>query len=122
MLATTIKANKYLELWKMSKALLKLLKAFYSPEFYVLSLKFPLRKHRTIMSNAENATAKHVDGVEDNRLVEAQQMSPDELLDAEKSLKRKLDIRLLLCVWVIFVMNYLDRVWPQLSKIRLGFN
>lgn len=54
--------------------------------------------------------AKHVEGFEQNRLVEAQQMSPEELLEVEKSLKRKLDIRLLFCVWVIFVMNYLDRV------------
>lgn len=62
------------------------------------------------MSTTEKEPAKHVEGVEDNRLAEAQQMSPEELLDTEKSLKRKLDIRLLFCVWVIFVMNYLDRV------------
>lgn len=53
---------------------------------------------------------KHVEGPEENRLTEAQEMSPEELLNVEKSLKRKLDIRLLACVWVIFVMNYLDRV------------
>jgi hypothetical protein len=46
----------------------------------------------------------------DLKHVEGRQMSPEELLDAEKSLKRKLDIRLLFCVWVIFVLNYLDRV------------
>ncbi|PLB44933.1 MFS general substrate transporter [Aspergillus steynii IBT 23096] len=44
-----------------------------------------------------------------NRLATAQQMSPEEFAIAEKRLKRKLDVRLLLCVWVIFVMNYLDR-------------
>ncbi|KAH6951268.1 major facilitator superfamily domain-containing protein [Ilyonectria sp. MPI-CAGE-AT-0026] len=44
-----------------------------------------------------------------NRLATAQNMSEEEFLDAEKSLKRKLDLRLLGCVWVIFVMNYLDR-------------
>lgn len=45
-----------------------------------------------------------------NRLTLAQNMSEEEFLDAEKKLKRKLDLRLLLCVWIIFVMNYLDRV------------
>ncbi|OAA66556.1 MFS transporter [Niveomyces insectorum RCEF 264] len=45
----------------------------------------------------------------DNRLAPAQLMSEEEFLDAEKRLKRKLDIRLLFCVWLIFVMNYLDR-------------
>ncbi|KAK1142327.1 hypothetical protein N8T08_007878 [Aspergillus melleus] len=44
-----------------------------------------------------------------NRLATAQQMSQEDFTAAEKCLKRKLDIRLLLCVWVIFVMNYLDR-------------
>lgn len=27
-----------------------------------------------------------------------------------KKLKRKLDVRLLACMWLIFIMNYLDRV------------
>lgn len=45
-----------------------------------------------------------------NRLAPAQAMSEEEFLDAEKKLKRKLDIRLLACVWLIFVLNYLDRV------------
>lgn len=45
-----------------------------------------------------------------NRLAPAQMMSPEEFSAAEKRLKRKLDVRLLVCVWVIFVMNYLDRV------------
>lgn len=45
-----------------------------------------------------------------NRLAPAQQMSPEELEDIEKKLKRKLDLRLLACVWLIFVLNYLDRV------------
>lgn len=47
---------------------------------------------------------------ESNRLAPAQMMSPEEFAAVEKRLKRKLDIRLLVCVWVIFVMNYLDRV------------
>jgi hypothetical protein len=47
---------------------------------------------------------------EDNRLAPAQVMSEEEFLDAEKKLKKKLDTRLLACVWLIFVMNYLDRV------------
>ncbi|GAB1196601.1 hypothetical protein APSETT444_005874 [Aspergillus pseudonomiae] len=44
-----------------------------------------------------------------NRVAAAQQMSPEEFAAAEKSLKRKLDVRLLLSVWIMFVMNYLDR-------------
>ncbi|KAF3026504.1 hypothetical protein E8E14_013484 [Neopestalotiopsis sp. 37M] len=44
-----------------------------------------------------------------NRLAVAQGMSEEEFLDAEKTLKRKLDVRLLACFWLIFVMNYLDR-------------
>lgn len=50
------------------------------------------------------------DGIEDNRLAPAQAMSGEEFAAAEKSLKRKLDMRLLAAVWLIFVMNYLDRV------------
>ncbi|KAF7547235.1 hypothetical protein G7Z17_g7870 [Cylindrodendrum hubeiense] len=46
---------------------------------------------------------------ENNRLAPAQLMSEEEFLDAEKKLKRKLDLRLLACVWLIFVLNYLDR-------------
>ncbi|KND88218.1 putative transporter [Tolypocladium ophioglossoides CBS 100239] len=46
---------------------------------------------------------------EDNRLATAQMMSEEAFLDAETRLKRKLDLRLLACVWLIFVMNYLDR-------------
>ncbi|KAM5356738.1 hypothetical protein ACJ41O_003384 [Fusarium nematophilum] len=49
------------------------------------------------------------DAQSQNRLAPAQLMSPDEFLEAEKSLKRKLDMRLLACVWLIFVLNYLDR-------------
>ncbi|CAG8264862.1 unnamed protein product [Penicillium salamii] len=60
---------------------------------------------------------KHVEGPEENRLTEAQEMSPEELLNVEKSLKRKLDIRLLACVWVIFVMNYLDRNNISAAKV-----
>jgi len=45
-----------------------------------------------------------------NRLALAQAMSPEELTAAEKRLKRKLDFRLLLVVWIIFIMNYIDRV------------
>jgi hypothetical protein len=45
-----------------------------------------------------------------NRLAHAQGLSPEEFLAVEKKLKRKLDLRLLACTWLIFVMNYLDRV------------
>lgn len=48
--------------------------------------------------------------IEQNRLALAQVMSGEEFLHAEKKLKRKLDMRLLACVWLIFVLNYLDRV------------
>jgi hypothetical protein len=47
---------------------------------------------------------------ETNRLALAQNMSAEEFVTAEKELKRKLDIRLLACVWFIFILNYLDRV------------
>ncbi|KAF5005261.1 hypothetical protein FDECE_8247 [Fusarium decemcellulare] len=47
--------------------------------------------------------------LDQNRLAPAQAMSEEEFLDAEKKVKRKLDIRLLACVWLIFVLNYLDR-------------
>lgn len=53
---------------------------------------------------------KDADDPSSNRLALAQQMSPEELEDVEKKLKRKLDLRLLACVWLIFVFNYLDRV------------
>lgn len=45
-----------------------------------------------------------------NRLALAQMMGPEEFRLAEKKLKRKLDIRLLAVMWLIFVLNYLDRV------------
>lgn len=62
------------------------------------------------------AEQKHGDATEleypteGNRLQAAQDMTEAEFLAAEKKLTRKLDLRLLACVWVIFVMNYLDRV------------
>lgn len=45
-----------------------------------------------------------------NRLALAQNLSPEEFAIAEKKLKRKMDLRLLACMWLIFVLNYLDRV------------
>lgn len=45
-----------------------------------------------------------------NRLALAQALSPEDFAAAEASVKKKLDVRLLLTVWVIFIMNYLDRV------------
>lgn len=47
---------------------------------------------------------------ETNRLALAQNMTMEEFAAAEKKLKRKLDIRLMFPMWLIFVMNYLDRV------------
>lgn len=49
-------------------------------------------------------------GLEPDRLTPARTMTPEQFALAEKRLKKKLDMRLLLCVWIIFVMNYLDRV------------
>ncbi|RDW64563.1 uncharacterized protein DSM5745_09974 [Aspergillus mulundensis] len=57
------------------------------------------------------------EGVENNRLAPAQLMSPDEFAAVEKRLKRKLDIRLMLSIWVIFVMNYLDRNNISAAKV-----
>lgn len=45
-----------------------------------------------------------------NRLAPAQSMSEEEFTAVEKKLKRKLDVRLMTMVWLIFVLNYLDRV------------
>ncbi|KXT14856.1 hypothetical protein AC579_4089 [Pseudocercospora musae] len=44
-----------------------------------------------------------------NRLGQAQQMSDEEFLDAEKRLKRKLDVRLMATLLFIYILNYLDR-------------
>lgn len=57
---------------------------------------------------------------EGNRLQAAQDMTEAEFFAAEKKLTRKLDLRLLACVWVIFVMNYLDRVRPVLRQTPLS--
>lgn len=57
------------------------------------------------------------DEVQENRLAPAQALSEEEFLEAEKSLKRKLDMRLLAAVWLIFVMNYLDRVRTHLFSV-----
>lgn len=48
--------------------------------------------------------------LEDNRLAIAQHMSTEKFLETEKKLKRKLDVRLLACIWLILILNYLDRV------------
>lgn len=58
--------------------------------------------------------------MEGNRLQAAQDMTEEEFLAAEKKLTRKLDLRLLACVWVIFVMNYLDRVRLMLRQTPLN--
>lgn len=63
----------------------------------------------------EKAIAHQIENADDastldNRLAQAQRMSEEEYLDAEKRLKRKLDIRLMAAIWVIYVLNYLDRV------------
>lgn len=53
----------------------------------------------------------------DNRLLPAQNMTEEEFLEAEKKLRRKLDSRLLLTMWFIFVLNYLDRVSAWISPL-----
>ncbi|KAL5046492.1 hypothetical protein BDW71DRAFT_197443 [Aspergillus fruticulosus] len=54
---------------------------------------------------------------QDNRLAPAQMMGPEEFAATERRLKRKLDIRLMLCIWIIFVMNYLDRNNISAAKV-----
>lgn len=62
------------------------------------------------MADDPKAPTEHIDFQDVDRLAAARQLTEDEFLRVEKSLKRKLDLRLLMCVWLIFVMNYLDRV------------
>jgi hypothetical protein len=62
-------------------------------------------------SRTEESDLKKVDRNQTtNRLAHAQNMSQEEYLAAEKSLKWKLDCRLLSMLWLIFILNYLDRV------------
>ncbi|OAA57589.1 MFS transporter [Niveomyces insectorum RCEF 264] len=60
---------------------------------------------------AEVRSAADVDmkPVPENRLAMAHAMSEEEFLDAEKRLKRKLDFRLLVPLWLMYIMNFLDR-------------
>ncbi|KAL2789216.1 major facilitator superfamily domain-containing protein [Aspergillus keveii] len=76
------------------------------------------------MERAVKASVEHHDpdtslkeGLEQNRLAPAQNMSLEEIAVVEKRLKRRLDLRLLCCVWVIFVMNYLDRNNISAAKV-----
>lgn len=67
----------------------------------------------------EKAVAHRIENADDastldNRLAQAQRMSEEEYLDAEKRLKRKLDIRLMGAIWIIYILNYLDRVRIQI--------
>lgn len=55
----------------------------------------------------------------DNRLLLAQNMSEEKFLDAERKLRRKLDFRLLMTVWFIFILNYLDRVSSPCTILRI---
>lgn len=63
-----------------------------------------------IDSNSSDIEEKIDRNPETNRLAYAQNMQTEEFVAAEKSLKRKLDVRLLAVLWLIFLMNYLDRV------------
>ncbi|CAG7920758.1 unnamed protein product [Penicillium olsonii] len=69
------------------------------------------------MASALKTLADHDDFPGDNRLSAAQQLTTEEFAAAERSLKRKLDLRLLCCVWVIFIMNYLDRNNISAAKV-----
>ncbi|OOQ81915.1 MFS transporter [Penicillium brasilianum] len=69
------------------------------------------------MASTLKASAAHDELPGDNRLAAAQQLTAEEFAAAEKSLKRKLDLRLLCCVWVIFIMNYLDRNNISAAKV-----
>ncbi|KAL5343750.1 hypothetical protein BJX70DRAFT_393802 [Aspergillus crustosus] len=60
--------------------------------------------------------------LEVSRMAPAQMMSPEESAIAEKKLKRKLDIRLLLCGWIIFVRNHLDPAKVAGIGESLGIN
>ncbi|KAH8891484.1 MFS general substrate transporter [Thozetella sp. PMI_491] len=66
-------------------------------------------KKPSIEVQQPTAEMLETEGKESNRLAQAQAMSEEQFLAADKSLKRKLDLRLLACVWVIFILNYLDR-------------
>ena len=69
------------------------------------------------MASALKTLADHDELPGDNRLSAAQQLTTEEFAAVERSLKRKLDLRLLCCVWVIFIMNYLDRVRVTQAKL-----
>lgn len=63
----------------------------------------------------EKAAEQRIEDADDastleNRLAQAQRMSDEEYLDAEKRLKRKLDVRLMAAILFIYILNYLDRV------------
>lgn len=60
------------------------------------------------MEKIEKIDDKRVEA--NDRVAVAHQMSEEEFLDSEKSLKRKLDLRLTSMVVVIYILNFLDRV------------
>ncbi|KAJ5701432.1 MFS transporter [Penicillium malachiteum] len=69
------------------------------------------------MASALKVTIDHDELPGENRLAAAQQLTDEEFAIVEKSLKRKLDLRLLCCVWLIFIMNYLDRNNISAAKV-----
>ena len=93
------------------------------------SLRIPRSASQSIVMADKDIVAEHVANVssngqtkgEPNRLALAQVMSEDEFLAVEKRLKRKLDVRLLGCVWLIFVLNYLDRVSSPFPSTATSF-
>ena len=80
----------------------------YSVSFYIHLLYLLLIMADT-MKPVEDVDVKETSS-DENRLAITQHMSTEEFREAEKKLKRKLDVRLLACMWLIFILNYLDRV------------
>lgn len=60
------------------------------------------------MERIEKIDEKRVEA--SSRVAIAQQMSDEEFLDNEMSLKRKLDLRLTSMIVFIYILNFLDRV------------
>ena len=74
-------------------------------------------EHKSVEHNEFVSSSKA--DLEPDRLTPARILTPEQFALAERKLKHKLDLRLLLCVWIIFVMNYLDRVSPPPTCVHL---
>ncbi|GLA09759.1 hypothetical protein AnigIFM60653_000700 [Aspergillus niger] len=72
-------------------------------------------EHKSVEHNEFVSSSKA--DLEPDRLTPARILTPEQFALAERKLKHKLDLRLLLCVWIIFVMNYLDRNNISAAKV-----